>query len=141
MFTLGLDMFLRTGFLENYKNLFRTGSSVPYQIYGGIYGMLGVLSFMFLLGYLIQIPLYLKYKRKQRAKARASAIPSITGSNVPYDGYNQWGSQYGSRDQLTGPTTHRPSTRGGESARTRTLTSVAGIPRRAMTRSRVATAT
>ncbi|KAG0197735.1 hypothetical protein BGX28_008741 [Mortierella sp. GBA30] len=106
MFTLGLDMFLRTGFLENYKNLFQTGSSVPYQIYSGIYGMLGVLSFMFLLGFLVQIPLYFHQKRKQRRLARANAMPPVNG---PYGGYyrdsqygSHWGSQYGSRDHLTG---------------------------------------
>ncbi|KAG0048819.1 hypothetical protein BGZ83_006281 [Gryganskiella cystojenkinii] len=116
MFTLGLDMFLRTGFLENYKNLFRTGNTVPYTIYSGIYGMLGVLSLMFLLGYLFQIPLYFNYKRRQRKLARASAVPSVNG---PY-GYNSnrnsqygtgshyGGSQYGSRDQLNTPYGSQP---------------------------------
>ncbi|KAF9178109.1 hypothetical protein BGZ51_008099 [Haplosporangium sp. Z 767] len=112
MFTLGLDMFLRTGFLENYKNLFHTGSTVPYQVYSGIYGMLGVLSLMFLLGYLVQIPLYIHHKRKQRAKARADAVPPV---NRPYGGPyrdsqygSQWGSQYGSRDYLNAPPHQAP---------------------------------
>ncbi|KAF9368173.1 hypothetical protein CPC16_005615, partial [Podila verticillata] len=91
MFTLGLDMFLRTGFLENYKNLFRTGSEVPYTINGGIYGMLGVLSLTFVLGYLFQIPLYFAHRRKVRAAARASAVPPVNGPyggpvNGPYGG-------------------------------------------------------
>ncbi|KAF9326803.1 hypothetical protein BG006_009806 [Podila minutissima] len=108
MFTLGLDMFLRTGFLENYKHLFKTGSQVPYTLNGGIYGMLGVLSFMFLLGYLVQIPLYFRHKRKVRAAARASAVPPV---NAPYpypypypygaSPYGQYGGPpYDSRDHL-----------------------------------------
>ncbi|KAH7059132.1 hypothetical protein BKA57DRAFT_529788 [Linnemannia elongata] len=108
MFTLGLDMFLRTGFLENYKHLFRTGNQVPYQMYSGIYGMLGVLSLTFLLGYLFQIPLYFLHKRRQRRYA----VPVVNG---PYGtsnrdsqyggqyGGSQWGSQYGSRDHLGVP--------------------------------------
>ena len=87
MFTLGLDMFLRTGFLENYKSLFSTADNIPYQIYGGIYGMLGVLSLAFLVGFLVQIPLFFIYKRNQRAKARANAVPAL---NSPYgQGYNR----------------------------------------------------
>ncbi|GJJ68541.1 hypothetical protein EMPS_00887 [Entomortierella parvispora] len=85
MFTLGLDMFLRTGFLENYQYLFRTGNTVPYQIYSGIYGMLGVLSLSFVIGFLFQIPLYFHHRRNQRALARANAVPAV---NSPY-GYNQ----------------------------------------------------
>ncbi|KAF9899888.1 hypothetical protein EC991_008214 [Linnemannia zychae] len=107
MFTLGLDMFLRTGFLENYKHLFRTGNNVPYQMYSGIYGMLGVLSLTFLLGYLFQIPLYFLHKRRQRRHA----VPDVNG---PYGASNrdsqyggqyggQYGSQYGSRDHLGVP--------------------------------------
>lgn len=108
MFTLGLDMFLRTGFLENYKHLFRTGDQVPYQMYSGIYGMLGVLSLTFLIGYLFQIPLYFLHKRRQRRYA----VPVV---NDPYGtsnrdsqyggqyGGSQWGSQYGSRDHLGAP--------------------------------------
>ncbi|KAF9946693.1 hypothetical protein BGZ70_003099 [Mortierella alpina] len=103
MFTLGLDMFLRTGFLENYKQLFKSSSTVNYQLYSGIYGMLGVLSLMFLLGYLVQIPLYFLHRRKQRRQA----VPPVNG---PYAGgynnrnsqYSQWDSQYGSRDHLAG---------------------------------------
>lgn len=108
MFTLGLDMFLRTGFLENYKNLFQTGSQVPYTLNGGIYGMLGVLSLMFLLGYLVQIPLYFHHKRKVRAAARASAVPPVMGP-YPYGTtrYSQYGgSQYDSHDHLQ-PTPHK----------------------------------
>ncbi|KAG0350032.1 hypothetical protein BG005_010425 [Podila minutissima] len=108
MFTLGLDMFLRTGFLENYKHLFKTGSQVPYTLNGGIYGMLGVLSFMFLLGYLVQIPLYFHHKRKVRAAARASAVPPVSAPYpypypYPYGAtpYGQYGGpQYDSRDHL-----------------------------------------
>ncbi|KAF9426899.1 hypothetical protein BGZ94_005820 [Podila epigama] len=103
MFTLGLDMFLRTGFLENYKNLFRTGSKVPYQLYGGIYGMLGVLSLMFLLGYLFQIPLYFMHKRK----TRAHAVPPVNGP-YGYGNGSQYGGQYGSRDNLA-PGQPRPT--------------------------------
>ncbi|KAG0018206.1 hypothetical protein BGZ81_010336 [Podila clonocystis] len=113
MFTLGLDMFLRTGFLENYKHLFKTGSKVPYTLNGGIYGMLGILSFMFLLGYLVQIPLYFRHKRKVRAATRASAVPPINGpypyGTSPYSQYggSQYGgSQYDSRDHLH-PTPHK----------------------------------
>ncbi|KAG0274747.1 hypothetical protein BGZ95_009507 [Linnemannia exigua] len=107
MFTLGLDMFLRTGFLENYKHLFRTGNNVPYQMYSGIYGMLGVLSLTFLLGYLFQIPLYFLHKRRQRRHA----VPVFNGPygasnrDSQYGGQNgsQYGSQYGSRDHLGVP--------------------------------------
>jgi hypothetical protein len=118
MFTLGLDMFLRTGFLENYKELFRTGDDVPYQMYSGIYGMLGVLSLSFLLGYLFQIPLYFRHRRKQRR----SAVPIVNDPYGPYGPYgphglsnrdsqyggggpwgSQYGSQYGSRDHLGVP--------------------------------------
>ncbi|KAF9958507.1 hypothetical protein BGZ72_000258 [Mortierella alpina] len=109
MFTLGLDMFLRTGFLENYKHLFKSSSTVPYQLYSGIYGMLGVLSFMFLLGYLVQIPLYFLHRRRQRRRA----VPPVSG---PYPGgynrdsqYSQWDSQYGSRDHLAGPYNQAPA--------------------------------
>ncbi|KAF9290544.1 hypothetical protein BGZ68_006780 [Mortierella alpina] len=110
MFTLGLDMFLRTGFLENYKHLFKSSSTVPYQLYSGIYGMLGVLSLMFLLGYLVQIPLYFLHRRRQRRRA----VPPVNG---PYDGrynnrdsqYSQWDSQYGSRDHLAGPYNAAPA--------------------------------
>lgn len=94
MFTFGLDMFLRTGFLENTKELFRTGDDIPYQIYSGIYGMLGVLSFTFLLGYLLQPTLYVLHKRRQRRRA----IPT---ANDPYR--SQYGSQYDSRDHLGVP--------------------------------------
>ncbi|KAG0085679.1 hypothetical protein BGZ93_003451 [Podila epicladia] len=101
MFTIGLDMFLRTGFLENYQHLFKTGSQVPYSLNGGIYGMLGVLSLMFLLGYLVQIPLYFRHRRKVRAAARASAVPPVAPypyGTSPYGPYG--GSQYDSRDHL-----------------------------------------
>ncbi|KAF9936490.1 hypothetical protein BGZ67_002351 [Mortierella alpina] len=104
MFTLGLDMFLRTGFLENYKHLFKSSSTVPYQLYSGIYGMLGLLSLMFLLGYLVQIPAYFLHRRKLRRQA----VPPVNGPYPP-GGYNnrnsqysQWDSQYGSRDHLAG---------------------------------------
>ncbi|KAG0203311.1 hypothetical protein BGX33_009183 [Mortierella sp. NVP41] len=101
MFTLGLDMFLRTGFLENYKYLFRTGNNVPYQMYSGIYGMLGILSLTFLLGYLFQIPLYFLHKRKQRAHIPPAEPYGVSNRDSQYGG--QWGSQYGSRDHLGAP--------------------------------------
>ncbi|KAG9072244.1 hypothetical protein KI688_000013 [Linnemannia hyalina] len=109
MFTLGLDMFLRTGFLENYKQLFRTGNNVPYQMYSGIYGMLGVLSLAFLLGFLFQIPLYFLHRRKQRRHD----VPVVKGPYGTSNRDNQYGgsqygsqyggSQYGSRDHLGVP--------------------------------------
>ncbi|KAG0232010.1 hypothetical protein BGW42_008521 [Actinomortierella wolfii] len=111
MFTLGLDMFLRTGFIENYRNMFRHTDAVNYTLNGGIYGMLGVVSLMYLLGALIQLPLFIRHWRNKRRLARAAAASRSDGYGAaPYNRGSQYGgsqyggSQYGnSRDNLLGP--------------------------------------
>lgn len=106
MFTLGLDMFLRTGFLENTKELFRTGDDIPYQMYSGIYGMLGVLSFTFLLGYLLQPTLYFLHKRRKRRHA----VPAVNGPYAPYGPNDPYG-PYAPYGPCTPYGPHGPSNR------------------------------
>ncbi|KAF9976443.1 hypothetical protein BGZ73_008578 [Actinomortierella ambigua] len=111
MFTIGLDLFLRTGFMENYKNMFSTSNTANYTLNGGIYGMLGVVSLMYLLGLLIQLPLYIRHLRYQRLKRRAAAVPPVGGPGAPYYGYNNRPYPPGaSRENLLGPNSGAPGT-------------------------------
>ncbi|KAF9158341.1 hypothetical protein DFQ26_007739 [Actinomortierella ambigua] len=101
MLTVGLDMFLRTGFNENYQSMFVDSQSSNYTLNGGIYGMLGVLSLTFLVGALVQLPLFFVHQRNRRRLARLTAVPPVAGG--PNRTYPPGATAATSRDNLLGP--------------------------------------